>query len=209
MSGTVLLLLMGLGVAASLLVTAPVIKRGGSPGTHWQVRISLLAGLATLVATGAAVLLQSKPQLVGLPDGGNSVIACQPPSCATVDLVAADAEAARRLYSDKAPKPPGPWPFVVLFDDGLGLYVRSSPEMAGFTTGLAAHGAVLWVDCRVKSAFDPEPGDGLSPDWLRVRWPTSLRTQAPQTSLPTDASRGWAFGKYLAPSGHNGSVPRC
>lgn len=114
-----------------------------------------------------------------------------------------------QLRGPEDPQPPGPWPFVVLFDQGQGIFIRSSPGREATRIGLAPHASVVWVECVARSDFDPEPGLNYGAYWYRVRWPNTAPSEAFGVSTPSDPAQGWAYAYYLRPSGTNGNVPAC
>lgn len=143
--------------------------------------------------------------------GQNAVVNCAPP--APVNPTAPDPSIAASISRDASPAGSGPWAFTVLFDEvggkPLGLFIRSSPEKAGFHLGLAEHLTAVWVDCVKTNQFDPDPGTGGGPRWYKVHWPSNVRSDAVLQSSPSDPAQGWAYAYYLRPNGTNGHVPAC
>ncbi len=112
------------------------------------------------------------------------------------------------------PEPPGPWAFTVLYDDGEGLFMRTTPDKAGKRIGYAVSAAVVHVECYKRSDYEPEPGRQFGKTWYKVHWPTATpaaNQEAPpaMTSSPGDPAQAWAWGFYLRPNGHNGKIPAC
>lgn len=114
-----------------------------------------------------------------------------------------------KLRRPENPQPPGPWPFVVLFDQGQGLFILSSPEREATRIGLASHASVVWVNCIALSDFDPDPSLNYGGYWYRVHWPSTGPSKTFDVSTPSDPAQGWAYAYYLRPSGNNGNVPAC
>jgi hypothetical protein len=106
---------------------------------------------------------------------------------------------------------PGARPFMVLrdkiSDDELGLYVRTTPTADGKRIGIIQHHDTAWVECKVTTDFDPDPGTGNGPLWYRVHYHEV--SGGPLESNPTDPTTGWSYAYYLSPNGHNGELPTC
>jgi hypothetical protein len=183
-------------------------------------------GIAALGAAGAAlsgVVALSNANADSSPPVGTGVVG----STVTIDdatgctIVGAgnvcgptsqeptDEDYAADLRGDAAPQPPGPWQFVVVHDEGMGLKVRTSPHRDGLQIGYAEHHVPVWVDCVLKSDFNPEPGSAAGAHWYRIHWPSDTPSASPLQSQPADPPIGWAYSRYLAPVGTNGDVPTC
>lgn len=121
-----------------------------------------------------------------------------------------DEELAAQLRKPGVSPRKGPVPFIVLHDeDPQNLVIRSSPFRNGFRIGVAEHRSTVYVDCVRTSGFDPVPAVGWGPQWYKVHWPSSARSEAPMKSHREDPAQGWAYGFYLEPQGSNGEIPTC
>jgi hypothetical protein len=138
-----------------------------------------------------------------------SCSATAPPAPPKSGPMRADRIYEKRIRRDKSPDGTGPWPFVVLYDLDQGVWVRSGPDIDDVHVGLAQHRRTLWVDCRLRSAFNPEPALRLGPLWYRIHWPSHHPTEVPLRSQPSDPSQGYVYMYYARPSGTNGRVPAC
>ncbi|MFD9701276.1 hypothetical protein [Lentzea sp. NPDC059081] len=109
--------------------------------------------------------------------------------------------------STALPRPPGPWPYVVIDTPPPGLLVRTTNEVEGGKLGLVPNRRVVWVDCTTTSTFTPPvvTGDNnIGPRWAQVRW--SETTSASEAKAE---KRGWMYLGGLVPFEHNGQVPGC
>lgn len=121
-----------------------------------------------------------------------------------------DGEVKEQLGSAGAPpSDTGPWPFVVLDTEELGLKVRDDPGREGKQIGASVNRSTMWVDCRTENDFDADPATGAGPLWYRVRWPTSSPSEQYLSSQPNDPSQGWAYAGYLFASGPMPELPDC
>lgn len=140
---------------------------------------------------------------------GSSQVICNLAPPQTVSPNEGDDDAAKRIKRDVAPTGEGPWAFSVLFDDREGLFVRTSPEKDGQRIGYLPHAGIMYVDCWKTSGFDPVPGLNYGPRWYLVHWPSVEPSEGPLRSSPAFPAQGWAWGYYLQPNGHNGTIPQC
>ena len=111
--------------------------------------------------------------------------------------------------ADVPPKGDGPWPFVVAKTQGIGLKVRTTPTAEGVTINGLAELHTAWAVCRQNSGFDPDPATGNGPVWLKIKWDHQTPGSEILESDLSAKATGWAYGGYLVPVGHNGSIPPC
>lgn len=181
----------------------------------------LLAGIAALADGGGSTANKSGGDInVGTGANGgcyvaghDNVVECPSPASITA-TGASDSAIAHSISRSATPAGEGPWAFTVLHDDVggryLGLWIRSSPNRAGYHIGLALHLAPVFVDCVKTTRFDPDPGTGSGPRWYKVHWPNSKPSESSEfSSSPSDPAQGWAYAYYLSPNGTNGQVRQC
>lgn len=194
--------------AAGFLLAASGDSDDGRGTVNQQSADVTSGGDSTVNQGNGDVTDASGASCVGI--GTGVTVTC--PAPLEVDPNLTDQANAERLFRDVDPTDleAKPWPFSVLLDDQEGVFIRSAPVKDGaYRLGYATHGSVLWVDCQVTSTFDPEPGRGYGPTWYQVRWPNSEQSEEAFRSAPEHTVRGWAWGFYPQPNGHNGDVPEC
>lgn len=112
-------------------------------------------------------------------------------------------------FADRPPVGSGPWPYVVVGTQDLGLRVRSTNVDEGVSLGALAPLATAWALCRAESSFDPDPPSKRGAVWLKVKWDQIGPSDDFHDSRPSASATGWAYAGYLVPVGHNGSIPDC
>jgi hypothetical protein len=189
--------------AASVVIAATGLVGGGSDGPTKQAGGSIADGSSSVSGTGN-LSGNGQVEVNGNFCSGEGSCAEPPRVAAGDDRAAADA-----IRGTVRPAAPGPWPFVVLFDEGEGLKIRDSAERAGSQVGLAIGRSTVWVDCVTTSSFNPEPGGPAGPRWYKVHWPNATPSEQVRSSGPGDPANAWAYARYLVPNGTDGSVPAC
>lgn len=114
-----------------------------------------------------------------------------------------------RTWADTPPKGDGPWPFVVVRTLGKGLKVRTTNTAQGDHINGLAELDQAWAVCQENSGFDPDPGTGAGPVWLKIKWAHQTPGTDFRVSDLNAKETGWAYRGYLVPIGHNGDIPQC
>jgi hypothetical protein len=115
---------------------------------------------------------------------------------------------AAEKYAD-VPPPSSPAAFRVVNTGDMGLKVRTSGATDGVQIGSAAQDAVVWVNCRATTDFDPVLDDQTGASWFLIRWPSTVPGSSFRNSEPGGPAQGWIYAGYTLPAGHNGQVPSC
>jgi hypothetical protein len=112
----------------------------------------------------------------------------------------------------KPPEGSGPYPFVVVDTEELGLFARTTNTMNGVRVGNAGNRALVWANCLTRSDFTPSGVTGennVGPLWVQVRWKHLEGGQVRGLSEPNENQTAWMYRGGLEPVGHNGDIPRC
>jgi hypothetical protein len=135
---------------------------------------------------------------------------------AAADAAGDDAEFRENLSgtpgSDEPPQGSGPYPFVVIDTEDLGLFARTTNVMNGVRVGNAGNRTLIWVDCATRNGFTPSGVDtenNIGPQWVQVRWKHQEGGQFRGLSEPNETQTAWMYRGLMEPVGHNGDIPRC
>ncbi len=201
---------LGLWIAGATLVVAIIglLITANSSNSGDQVSVRGDGNAAGAQGNGAAGNVQGNNPCVAI--GAGAVATCPGHNPIPLDPDTSDKKAEQKIFRDARPVAPGPWAFSVLYDKGIGVFVRNEPvKEGGYRIGFVPTGTVVWVDCVTRSSFDPEPGLMHGALWYRLRWPNNARSEKAFASEPNDPPQGYAWSFYLRPNGHNGDVPDC
>lgn len=103
-----------------------------------------------------------------------------------------------------------PWPFVVVGTAPIGLKVRTTNAEIGTQIGAIANLNSAWAWCQEQSEFDPVPGDENGAVWFQIAWDHQEPNETDYLQSESSATaRGWIYGGFVVPVGHNGVIPNC
>jgi hypothetical protein len=180
---------------------APITPRGRS------ARLGILGALVAAVAVGAFVVIAVRDdQTDGIEGGAKSSepsASTTPPPTPSATPSQTPMDRLKELPgADSPPVGPGPFPYVILDTENLGVFVRTGPgaddrRLPG--NPMAAEGVMFYADCKVVDGFE---GDRRAlhdlRTWLKIRWPER-----------SDVADAWVYGGFSYAVGHNGDIPIC
>lgn len=127
-----------------------------------------------------------------------------------------DAELKKQLRAAAGATEPstgsGPYPFLVVDTEELGLFARTTNVMNSVRVGNAGNRATVWANCVARSDFTPSDVTGennVGPLWVQVRWKHLDGGQTRGLSEPNETQTAWMYRGDLEPVGHNGDIPSC
>lgn len=182
---------------------------------NWT-KVGAVATILTLAVAVAALLMERGGASESSNNIGNSGSSCSATGGSECNQIVTEARAQseERILAVSAaaatrdPQPPGPWPFVVVRDEGIGLKVRTNGMADGHAIGGIATHHQAWVVCQRDTGFDPD-GNGES-TWYQIAWPANAQPgDGYLESEVSSTGRGWAYASYLAPIATSRSVPNC